>query len=184
MIAYVFCCFSFGFSTFCRLLWYAKPASHGEEIVPKPLFFLCFCMIFTYRKMFAQTPKRYKIAPGACQTQLPTKIVLKTRFGAEFGRVWGSLGRHLGGSWAVLGASWRLLGASWAPLGHFLGALGRLLAGLGRFLAAFRIPGTPRTPILEGSGTCRARFWKAPGACFSMLFAAPRTSLHDAFIHA
>ena len=152
--------------------------------VPKPLFFLGFCMVFTYGKLFAQAQKRYKIAPGACQTQLPTKIVLKTRFGAEFGRVWGSLGRHLGGSWAVLGASWRLLGASWAPLGHFLGALGRLLAGLGRFLAAFRLPVTSWTPILEGSGTCRARFWKAPRACFSMLFAAPRTSLHDAFSHA
>ena len=88
--------------------------------VPKPLFFLGFCMVFTYGKLFAQAQKRYKIAPGACQTQLPTKIVLKTRFGAEFGRVWGSLGCHLGGSWAILGASWRLLGASWAPLGHFL----------------------------------------------------------------
>ena len=152
--------------------------------VPKPLLFLGFCMVFTYRKLFAQAQKRYKIAPGACQTQLPTKIVLKTRFGAEFGRVWGSLGRHLGSFWAVLGASWRLLGASWAPLGHFLGALGRLLAGLGRFLVAFRLPVPSWTPILEGSGTCRARFWKAPRACFSMLFAAPRTSLHDAFIHA
>ena len=110
--------------------------------------------------------------------------MLKTRFGAKIGRVWGSLERHLGGSWDVLGASWRLLGASWAPLGHFLGARGRLLAGLGRFLAAFRLPGTPWTLILEGWGTCRARFWKIPGACFSMVFAAPRTSLHNAFVDA
>ena len=70
------------------------------------------------------------------------------------------------------------------PLGQLVGALGRFSAGSGRFAGAFGLPGPPRVSILKGLGTCRARFWKAPGACFSMLFAAPRTSLHNAFIHA
>ena len=144
--------------------------------VPKPLFFLGSCMVFTYRKIFAQAPKRYKIAPGACQTQLPTKIVLKTRFGAEFGRVWGSLGRHLGGSWAVLGASWRLLGASWAPLGHFLGALGRLLVGLGASWPHFGSQGHPGPRFWRVEGRAGQGFGRLQGyglPCFLLHLALP-----------
>ena len=66
-----------------------------------------------------------------------------------------------------------LLGTSWA-----------LLAGLEDFLGSFWFPGTPQASILEGSGTCWARFWKAPGECFGMPFSAPRTSLRNALINA
>ena len=90
-----------------------------------PWFFAC-------RKLFAQVQKRRKIARGACPTELPTKIALKTRLGtrwARFWRVlvlsWAALGRHLAGFWALLDASWPFLGAFWPPLRLFLGALGR-----------------------------------------------------------
>ena len=105
--------------------------------VQKLQFFLGFCMFFTHRKLYALATKHCKIVPRACRTELPTKIVLKTRLGMDSKRVWRSLGRHLAGFCPLLGSSWPLLDASWASLGHFLDALGCLLAGLGSFRAAF-----------------------------------------------
>ena len=115
-------------------------------------------MVFTHRKLCAQATKRRKIIPGACRTELPAKIVLKTCLGVDFGRVCRSQGRHLDGFWLLLGGSWPLLGASWASLGHFLDALGCLLAALWSFRAAFWLPGLPRASILEGLGTSQAEF--------------------------
>ena len=115
-------------------------------------------MVFTHRKLCAQATKRRKIVPGACRTELPAKIVLKTRLGVDSGRVWRSLGRHLAGFCSLLGGSWPLLGASWASLGHFLDALGCLLAALWSFRAAFWLPGLPQASILEGLGTSQAEF--------------------------
>ena len=142
-----------------------------------------FPMLSAHHACCAQDKQRHKIAPGACRTELPTKIVLKTRLGARrapfwrgLGHSWAPLGRHLAGFWPLLGGSWSLLGASWVPLGRFLGALWRLLAGLRRLLDAFWLPGTPRASILEGLGTCRAGFCMVSGACFGMPFAAPRAS--------
>ena len=108
----------------------------------------------------------------------------------------------LGGSWRALGpileGFGRLPCASWTALGRSCGAPGRfglplfgswgvswaLLVGLVDFLGSFSFPGTPQASILEGSGTCWARFWKAPGECFGMPFSAPRTSLRNALINA
>ena len=108
----------------------------------------------------------------------------------------------LGGSWRAPGsilekfgrlpcASWTALGRSWGAPGRFglplFGSWGvswALLAGLVDFLGSFSFPGTPQASILEGSGTCWARFWKAPGECFGMPFSAPRTSLRNALINA
>ena len=102
------------------------------------------------RKTFEMHQKRHNIAPGAPQTQLATKIVLKTHLGSRRGRFWtglgfswAALGRHLAGFWALLGGSWALLDASWVALGHFLDALGRLLAGLGHVMGAFLLSGAP-----------------------------------------
>ena len=108
----------------------------------------------------------------------------------------------LSGFWegpgGLRGRFWRSLVAFRAPLGRLLGAPGRfglplfgswgvswaLLVGLVDFLGSFWFPGTPQASILEGSGTCWARFWKAPGECFGMPFSAPRTSLRNALINA
>ena len=108
----------------------------------------------------------------------------------------------LGGSWRAPGsilekfgrlpcASWTALGRSWGAPGRFglplFGSWGvswALLVGLVDFLGSFWFPGTPQASILEGSGTCWARFWKAPGECFGMPFSAPRTSLRNALINA
>ena len=101
--------------------------------VQKPQFFLGFSRFFAYRKLAARAKKRHKIAPEAFRTQLPTKIVLKTRFGghsAGFWKAlrpsWPALGRHLAGFWALLGSSWALLSASWAPLGWSWAPLARI----------------------------------------------------------
>ena len=126
--------------------------------VQKPCFFVGFCMVLTHRKHCAQATQRRKIVPGACRTDLPAKIVLKTRLGVDSGRVWRSLGRHLAGFCPLLGGSWPLLGASWASIGHFLGALGCLLAALCSFRAAFWLPGSSQGSILEGLGTSQTGF--------------------------
>ena len=101
--------------------------------VQKPQFFLGFSRFFTYRKLAARAKKRHKIAPGAFRTQLPTKIVLKTRFGGHSAGFWKglrpswpALWRHLAGFWALLGSSWALLSASWAPLGWSWAPLARI----------------------------------------------------------
>ena len=122
-----------GFSAFKATLLdaFRSPATaHGRNArnATKPQFLLGFCMVFPHRTLCAQATKRFKIVPGPCQIELPAKIVLKTRLGADSGRVWRSLGRHLAGLCSLLGGSWPLLDASWASLGHFLGALGCLLA--------------------------------------------------------
>ena len=98
-------------------------------------------MVFTHRALCAQAAQRHKIVPGVCQTELPAKIVLKTRVGADSGRVWRSLGRHLASFCLLLGGSWPLLGASWASLGHFLGALGCSVELQGRIVAPRTVPG-------------------------------------------
>ena len=120
------------FSMFCRarILAMRKNSRCAKTTVfPRFLHILCkFCVPAT---------KRRKIVPRACRTELPTKIVLKTRRGMDSRRVWRSLGRHLAGFCPLLGSSWPLLDASWASLGHFLGALGYLLVGLGSFRATF-----------------------------------------------
>ena len=101
--------------------------------VQKPQFFLGFSRFFTYRKLAARAKKRHKIAPGAFRTQLPTKIVLKTRFGGHSAGFWKglrpswpALWRHLAGFWALLGSSWALLSASWAFLGWSWAPLARI----------------------------------------------------------
>ena len=135
--------------------------------------------------------KRYKIASGACRTKLPTKILLHPRLGARWAGFWKApnlsrvaLGCHFAAFRELWAGCRPLLDASWVPLGQLLGALGRFLAGLGRFLNAFFLPGIPRASILEGLGAGRAWFWKASGAYFGMLFAAPRTLKPNAFNHA
>ena len=115
-------------------------------------------MVFPHRTLCAQATKRFKIVPGPCQIELPAKIVLKTRLGADSGRVWRSLGRHLAGFCSLLGGSWPLLDASWASLGHFLGALGCLLAARWSSMVAFWVPRPSQGPILEGLGTSPTRF--------------------------
>ena len=106
------------------------------------------------RKTFEMHQKRHNIAPGAPQTQLATKIVLKTHLGSRRGRFWtglgfswAALGRHLAGFWALLAGSLALLDASWVALGHLLGALGRLLTGLGCLLGTFWLSEPPRPSI-------------------------------------
>ena len=90
-----------------------------------------------------QDKNRHKIVPGACRTELPTKIVLKTRFGTLRAPFW----RGLGHSWASLGCllaalGWRLarlgclLGASWALLGRSWASLGCSEMPCGCILAA------------------------------------------------
>ena len=119
---------------------FVAPAFWPCEKTPdaqKPQFSQDFYIFFTHRKLCALATKKRKIVPRACRTELPTKIVLKTRLGMDSRRVWRSLGRHLAGFCPLLGSSWPLLDASWASLGHFLGALGCLLAALGCFRAAF-----------------------------------------------
>ena len=157
----------------------------------KPWKNLGFSKVFITSACCTQDKKRRKIAPGACRTELPTKIMLKTRLGARqtpfwmgLWHSWVPLGRCLARFWPLLGGSWCLLGASWAPLGRFLGALGRLLAGLKHVLGAFCLPGTSQASILEGLGTCWAGFGKALGAYFAMSFAASRALLHNAFMYA
>ena len=93
-----------------------------------PWFFAC-------RKLFAQVQKRRKIARGACPTELPTKIALKTRLGTRcacfwmgLALSWAALGRHLADFWALLGDFWSLLGTSWPPLGLFWALLVAALA--------------------------------------------------------
>ena len=80
--------------------------------VCKPQLFLGFCVVFTHRKLCAPAAKRRKIVPGACRTELPTKMVLQTRLGLDSRRVWRSLERHLAGFCTLLGSSRPLLGAS------------------------------------------------------------------------
>ena len=104
--------------------------------------------------------------------------------GIDSRRVGASFGRLLSVSWPAFGRPWPALGPSWALLGRLLGTSWALLAGLEDFLGSFWFPGTPQASILEGSGTCWARFWKAPGECFGMPFSAPRTSLRNALINA
>ena len=87
-------------------------------------------------------------------------------------------------SWTALGRSWGAPGRFGLPLGGSWGVSWALLVGLADFLGSFWFPGTPQASILEGSGTCWARFWKAPGECFGMPFSAPRTSLRNALINA
>ena len=94
---------------------------------------------------------------------------------------------------------------SWAALGQLLGALGRLLAPHGHFLGA---PGARLVlswaslgwsvaspewvlPSRDPPGLDFWRFWDVPSwvlegfrSMFCMLFAAPRTLLHNAFIDA
>ena len=115
-------------------------------------------MVFTHRRLWSQATKRRKIVPGACRTELPAKIVLKTCLGVDFGRVCRSQGQHLDGFWLLLGGSWPLLGASWASLGHFLDALGRVLAALWSFKAALWLPGPSQALILEALGTSPTEF--------------------------
>ena len=134
-------------------------------------------MVFTHRELGAQGTKRCKISPKACRTQLPAKIVRKTRLGQHFRRIWCSLARQLASFWSLLGGCWPLLGASRASLGHFLGALGCLLAGLGDFRAAFWVPGLAQASILEGRGTSQTAFWQvfqALSACFLLHLALGR----------
>ena len=121
--------------------------------VQKPQLFLGFGMAFTHH-----ATKRRKIVPGAYQTELLAKIVLKTRLGVDSGRVWRSLGRHLADFCLLLGGSWPLLGASWASLGHFLDALGCRLAALRSFRTAFWLPDLPQGSILKGLGTSQTEF--------------------------
>ena len=102
--------------------------------------------------------KRRKIGPGACRTELPAKIVLKTRLRMDSGRVWRRLGCHLASFCSLLDAFWPLLGGSWASLGHFLDALGCLLAALWSFMAAFGFPGPSQASILKGLGTSQTEF--------------------------
>ena len=143
------------------------------------------------RETFKMHQQRHKINPGASQTQFPTNNERKTHLGSHrarfwkgLGSSWAALGRHLAGFWALWGGSWALLAASWGALGHFLGVLGRLLAGLGCLLGAFWLSDPPRPSILSGFGVGWAGFWNASRACFAMPFAAPGTSLRDAFINA
>ena len=124
-----------------------------------------------------QDKNRHKIVPGACRTELPTKIVLKTRFGtlrAPFwrglGHSWAPLGRHLASFGALLGGSWPLLGAPWAHLGRFLGALGRLLVGLGWILGTFWLLGALQASILEGFGGVSGWVLEALRAMFRRSF--------------
>ena len=104
--------------------------------------------------------------------------------GIDSRRVGPSFGRLLSVSWPAFGRPWPALGPSWALLGRLLGTSWALLAGLEDFLGSFWFPGTPQASILEGSGTCWATFWKAPGECFGMPFSAPRTSFRNALINA
>ena len=104
--------------------------------------------------------------------------------GIDSRRVGVSFGRLLSVSWPAFGRPWPALGPSWALLGRLLGTSWALLAGLEDFLGSFWFPGTPQASILEGSGTCWATFWKAPGECFGMPFSAPRTSFRNALINA
>ena len=126
--------------------------------VTKPQFLLGFCVVFTYRKLCAQAIKRRQIGPGACRTEPPAKIVVKTRVGMDSGGVWHSLGRHLAGFCSLLAGFWPVLGASWASLGHFLAALGCLLAALWSFRPDFGLPGPSQASILEALVTSRTEF--------------------------
>ena len=130
--------------------------------------------------MLRARQKRHNIAPGACRTELSTKIVLKTRLGAcraLFGRGLGQSWTPLGISWPAFGCSWAALDPSWALLGRLLGALGRHLAGLRCLLGAFWLPRTPRASILEGLGTYWDGFWNASEVCFGTPFAAHVSNL-------
>ena len=100
--------------------------------------------------------------------------------GVDFGEVWSPSVRLLDGSWALLGRSWALWAAPWRLLGRLLGALGRS----GGLLGLILVPRNAPSLDFGGSGTCWARFWKAPGECFGMPFSAPRTSLRNALINA
>ena len=105
----------------------------------KTLVFLRFSYII---RVAHKAKKRYKIAPGACRTKLPTKMVLQPGLGARWTRFWRGLGRSLvslgrlwdafgrflaplgrpwAGSWDLLGRSWASLGWSGPPLGWILG---------------------------------------------------------------
>ena len=136
-----------------------------------------FTMVFTHHRLVAQAKKRPKIAGGACRTQLPTKIALKTRFGTRrarfwrgLGLSWAALGRHLAGFWVLLGGSWALLNASRAPLGWSGAPLGRIWApgatpGLD-FGGSGDVPGW----ILEGSGVIFSCLLLRLALCYLLFF--------------
>ena len=100
------------------------------------------------------------------------------------GSIWEGFGRLPGVSWAALGLSWAALGRSWAPLGRLWGACLVLLGASWLPNAAQNELGLDFSSILRRLGTCRADFSRASGACFGTPFAAPRASLHNAFINA
>ena len=115
--------------------------------------------------------------------QLDFKWILGGSWRAP-GSILEKFGRLPCASWTALGRSWGAPGRFGLPLGGSWGVSWALLVGLADFLGSFWFPGTPQASILEGSGTCWARFWKAPGECFGMPFSAPRTSLRNALINA
>ena len=90
---------------------------------------------------------------------------------------WRSPGSVLEGSGSLRGSTWLAFGLSWAALGPSWKLLGRLLDVSWALLGACWLLRAPRASILGGLGGCRAGFWRASGARFGMLFAAPR--VHD-----
>ena len=135
-------------------------------------FSCVFRRFSAHRTCCAQVKKRHNIAPGACRTELSTKIVLQTRLGAcraLFGKGLGQfgmpLGRLLAGFWLLLGGFGILLGAPWLRLGRFRASFGSSPTPFERILSSHdtlgldfgRFGGMPGQ-VLEGLG---GMFWHA-----------------------